>query len=131
MKALYSASVPTELQERTIENLADVEKVIKHALATSAEIGNTAVSLEAGDETALVIGLLDGRAYLCWSMADGRSQHSVDPHFHGPDLAFDFFGSYTEVAAGHTVSMARAFQAIQGYLLRGSPECEGLTFEYD
>jgi hypothetical protein len=131
MRIVYSTSESGESEERAIEDRGDVLRVLKKVRQIQVGRGHPAVVLQAPDGSSLAVGLAVDRVFLMWSKADGGSLHSVGSDFGGPDFVFDYFGSYTAVPAEQTVSMNRAFHAIDNYLRRGSPEGEDLIFEFD
>jgi Immunity protein Imm1 len=131
MQASYYDPVKDEPveQECSEDGIQDLLNVI---LALQPQRGYPALELMREDGASLSLATDGERALLVYRNSLDESFHSIgNLGDEGPDLIFDYFGSWSEVPQQYLVSLDDAVQCARTFYQTGTADTERVLFESD
>jgi hypothetical protein len=111
---------------------ADAPGLIDAILALRSRRGHPTLELTTAHGATLSLSTDGELAYLVWTGTLGGSLHSVgNDQDNGEPLVFDYFGSWSEAARQHLVSLEDAVLCTQRFALTGTADTDRVLFEPD
>jgi len=130
IRASFFEPAMETIVERAIGTDAEVTELVQTILALSSDRGHPAADLVREDGSAVTIGTDGEWATLVWIDSLGASHHSVGSGA-TKTLVYDYFGSWSEVAADFQASLGAAVAAVQQFVQQGSPVTDQVLFVPD
>ncbi|MFN8148769.1 MAG: Imm1 family immunity protein [Candidatus Nanopelagicales bacterium] len=96
----------------------DAVAVLRAVAALGGSRGRPALEVERPDGSTLSIAQDDQRGSVVWVDPLGQSFHSVGDG-HGHPFVYDYFGSWSEAPAGHTVALSAAEACLASFVADG------------
>lgn len=117
--------------ESDVSSGEELDRVLAQAADRTSDRGIPAVELTGHNGSTLAICQTPDGTVLMLVDPLGESMHSVGEGLGEDTVAFDYFGSYTEVPSAFTVPAALARGAARAFLHGDDPASAGVSFEPD
>jgi hypothetical protein len=122
------------VRERTVHRAIGpdwhVADLVHTVLGFSSGRGHPAAEVIGEGGSSVTLGTDGERAILVWVDSLGQSFRSIGAGS-GDTMVFDFFGSWSEAPGDWIVTLADALEALEQYVVNGSPATERVMFEPD
>lgn len=107
-----------------------VADLIEEVVSRSSGRGHPAAEVIRDDGSAVTLGTDGDRAIIVWTDSLGGSYHSVGDGSGGL-LVYDHFGSWSEAPSDWQVPIAHAIEAVEHFVVHGTPATERVVFQPD
>jgi len=128
--AAYFDPESEQVVRQAIASVADLDAAVVTILGVTSGRGHPSLSLQLPGGRALSIGTDGTDACLVWRDGVGESFHSVGGK-PGPELVFDYMGSWSAVPREWAVPLATARECLIAFMEQGEPSHHRVMFEPD